>query len=428
MFGSIKSTAQRLQRDERGSVAIMFGLTVIILCLCGGLAIDVGIATHTKNKVAAAIDAATLAAAKAMREQNLSVADTEKVARDYFDANMGGVSNTYGTVSNFVVRVDQRNGSVEIDVDMEVKTYFGALAGIQTFNVPATSVALIAGKDIEVGVQLDVTGSMCDDGPRPPCSTGPKIGALKAAVIDLINTVVPDTPGAQRVRVGLAPFAAGVNSGRFANAVNGNRGGANACVYERINAAAQTSDDAPTGTSALKIRGDLPGSSICPSEPVTELLGDAAGDKAKLRASVDRLRAENSTAGHLGSAWASYLLSPDWNSVWNLSAPVAPYNDGKTLKFAILMTDGVYNTVGGINSLANRTISSNFAKDTCAEMKRNGIAIYTIGFDVKEPLAHDVLRNCATDSSMYYRPQTGGELQAVFNEIAQDIVSLRLTK
>lgn len=428
MFASIKTSLQRLQRDERGSVAIMFGLTVIILCLCGGLAIDMGIATHTKNKVAAAIDAATLAAAKAMREQNLTVAQTQQVARDYFDANMGGVAGTYGTVSNFVVRVDQRNGSVEIDVDMEVKTYFGALAGIQTFNVPATSVALIAGKDIEVGVQLDVTGSMCDGGPSAPCTTGPKIGALKAAVTDLINTVVPDTPGAQRVRVGLAPFAAGVNAGRFANAVNGNRGASNTCVYERINSAMQTTDDAPAGTSALKIRSDLPGSDICPSEPVTELLGDKAGDKAKLIASANRLRADKSTAGHLGTAWASYLISPDWNSVWNLSEPIAPYNDGKTLKFAILMTDGVYNTVGGLNREANKAISSNFAKSTCAEMKRNGVAIYTIGFQVNEPLADDVLRNCATDSSMYYKPQTGGELQAVFNEIAQDIVSLRLTK
>lgn len=428
MFASIKTSLQRLQRDERGSVAIMFGLTVIILCLCGGLAIDMGIATHTKNKVAAAIDAATLAAAKAMREQNLTVAQTQQVARDYFDANMGGVTNTYGSVSNFVVRVDQRNGSVEIDVDMEVKTYFGALAGIQTFNVPATSVALIAGKDIEVGVQLDVTGSMCRPISNGPCTSGPKIDALKAAVTDLINTVVPDTPGAQRVRVGLVPFAAGVNAGRFANSVNGSRGASNTCVYERVNSAAQTSDDAPTGTSALKIRSDLPGASICPSEPVTELLGDASGDKAKLKASVNRLRADGSTAGHLGTAWASYLLSPDWNSVWNLSAPIAPYNDGKTLKFAILMTDGEYNTIGGVNRNSNIPISSDYAKRTCAEMKRNGIAIYTIGFDVTDPAADDVLRNCATDSSMYYRPQTGGELQAVFNEIAQDIVSLRLTK
>src|SRR5690606_27794236 len=111
-----------------------------------------------------------------------------------------------------------------------------------------------------------------------------------------------------------------------------------------------------------------------------------------------------------------------------LPAPIAPYNDGRTLKFAILMTDGKYNTVGGVMSGANETRSGNFAKDTCAEMKRNGVAIYTIGFQVNDPLADDVLRNCATDSSMYYKPETGGELKAVFNEIAQDIVSLRLTK
>ena len=410
----------RFARSERGNVTLVFGLSVIVLALTSGLAIDGSRVYSVSGRLGAAIDAAALAAAKSFRESSLTAAETKAIARQYFDSIIGdSLSDEFTSITKFEVNVDPRQGAVEIKTEANVKMLFGGLAGYASMRVPQTAVALVYGKDIEIGAQLDITGSM----------GGQKIIDLKEAVRDLIDVVIPDDPGAQRVRLGLAPYAAGVNAGRFAAAVNGGRtGSSNWCVYERRDSELQDTDVAPIGTAALKTRSDLSNAQACPTAQVVEMLGDKSGDKSKLMQAVDTFTAGGSTAGHLGTAWAAYLVSPNWNSVWGLSNPIAPYNDGKTLKFMILMTDGEYNTIGGRQSSTNMGPSGQFAKDTCDFMKGKGVAIYTIGFQIDVPAADDVLSHCATNRDMYFKPQTGGDLKYVFRQIAQDIVSLRLTK
>ena len=410
----------RFARSERGNVTLVFGLSVIVLALTSGLAIDGSRVYSVSGRLGAAIDAAALAAAKSFRESSLTAAETKAIARQYFDSIIGdSLSDEFTSITKFEVNVDPRQGAVEIKTEANVKMLFGGLAGYASMRVPQTAVALVYGKDIEIGAQLDMTGSM----------GGQKIIDLKEAVRDLIDIVIPDEPGPQRVRLGLAPFSAGVNAGRFATAVNGGRtGSANRCTYERRDTELQDTDVAPVGTAAMKTRADLPSGQACPAAPVVEMLGDQTGDKRKLMDAVNTFAASGSTAGHLGTAWAAYLVSPNWNSVWGLPTPIAPYNDGKTLKFMILMTDGSYNTIGGVQKSSNIEPAGQFAKDTCTEMKKKGVAIYTIGFAVNEPAADNVLRSCATNPDMYFKPQTGGDLSYVFRQIAQDIVSLRLTK
>ncbi len=57
---------------------------------------------------------------------------------------------------------------------------------------------------------------------------------------------------------------------------------------------------------------------------------------------IKNLEIAGSTAGQIGTAWAWYLLSPNWKSLWTASAAQA-YNPGKLQKIAVLMTDGEYN-------------------------------------------------------------------------------------
>lgn len=122
------------------------------------------------------------------------------------------------------------------------------------------------------------------------------------------------------------------------------------------------------------------------------------------------------TPGHLGTAWAWYLLSPNWSSVWP-TAPAA-YNSTTTKKYAILMTDGEYNeayyvndttsspmsattsasaatlasTCGSACTLSGSTVtfskpatsssqsSINQALALCSAMKAQGITVITVGF------------------------------------------------
>ncbi|TJW23172.1 MAG: hypothetical protein E5X59_41120, partial [Mesorhizobium sp.] len=73
------------------------------------------------------------------------------------------------------------------------------------------------------------------------------------------------------------------------------------------------------------------------------------------------------------------------------------------------------------------------AEAICANMKRDGIEIFTIGFDLNDPTmtateryqAKSVLKNCSTaDTSSlkhYYEAATGTELAAAFYEISKNI-------
>jgi Flp pilus assembly protein TadG len=409
------------RRDEDGSVAIIFGITSFFLVMVTGLAIDIGRVMHAERSMASALDAAALAAAKSMLVSNMTDAEVQEVAQRYFDANMQGHGGSYAIVNRFNVDVDRVRNSVSISVDSNVPTLFANIAGIERIAVPKSSVAIFDNKDIEIGLQLDVTGSMC-----MPCT---KIDALKDAVAGpggLLDILLPDSGTTNSVRIGLAPFAAGVNAGRYAAAASEGRAGADGCLYERRNVALQPTAEAPYGTdAALRARADAPGAAACPSS--AEVVAMTA-DKSTLRSEVNSWRTGGSTAGHLGAAWAWYLLAPEWAGVWGGRAPAA-YGDGRTEKYVILMTDGIYNTVGGVNrgdTSSTATASRRYAQDTCTGMKGKGVVVYTIGFQVPASVKTD-LRNCASGDAKFYDAADGAALKDAFRAIAEEINRLRLS-
>jgi Flp pilus assembly protein TadG len=407
--------------DERGTVAIIFGLCTFVLVMVVGLAIDVGRLYQTNNKMSAAIDAAALAAAKGLRLANLNDAQVRDVAQKYFDADFSGSAKSYAVINSFNVKIDRAKGAVEVDVGASVPTLFARVGGIENFTLPRSAVAIFDQKDLEIGLQLDVTGSM----------GGSKIASLKTATKNLLDILIPDSPTGQKVRVGLAPFSAGVNVGTFIKAVDGNRAAPNTCTYERLTPTNAKTDAAPVGPDAYKIRTDLPapppGFTIqdCPTAKIKPL----TDDKSVLKSEVDTYVANGSTAGQLGASWAWNLVSPNWAGIWGGASAPAAYNDGKTIKSVLLMTDGEYNTIGGVQSGSNVVPASKLSVDICNGMKAKGISVYTVGFKLgANPTAIDTLKACASDASKFYTADDGAALDAAFREIATDIVSLRLSK
>lgn len=416
-------------KDENGTIAIIFALCAFVLVMITGLAIDMGRAYHAVNKFMSAGDAAALAAAKGLRLDNLDDAAVEALAKRYFDLNLVGSGGSYAKITDFTVNIDRAKGSVAVDVTADVPTLFAQVGGIQKIAFPTSSVAVFKSKDIEVGLQLDVTGSM----------GGQKIADLRSATKDLVDILLPDNPTGQKVRIGFAPFSAGVNVGALLKKVDGNRASANNCVYERRTATNEKTDVAPVGNDAFKIRSDLAGAvQACPGAELVPL----TDDKDILKTAAGNLKASGSTAGQLGTMWAWYLVSPNWAGVWpGASTPVA-YNDNKTVKTVILMTDGVYNTIGGVNKGDGSTDAvavSKLSVEICAAMKAQGVVVYTIGFDLKSAGAYqsrvkDTLNSCASppekagDPLKFYQAENGDALKSAFRAIAEDITSLRLSR
>jgi Flp pilus assembly protein TadG len=408
---------KRFHRSEEGAIAIIFAITASVLVMMAGLAIDIGRVMHASAKMTTALDAAALSAAKSMREGGFSDDAVKEIAERYFQLNFAGSGVNYTVTGDLDVTIDRVANSIALSIQGQVPTLFARIAGIEQFTVPHSATAIYESHDVELALQLDVTGSMA----------GRRLADLKVAVSDLLDIMLPDGGTTNRVRIGLAPFSAGVNAGPYAAAVTEGRS-TDGCVYERRNFADQTSEAPATGALSLKARSDLTGRSIqaCPNNASIVALTDS---KSTLWSAVDAYRDGGSTAGHLGTAWSWYLVSPEWSGLWPTNSRPAPYRDGKTIKAVVLMTDGIYNTIGGINGgdrSATADQASTIAIGTCEAMRAQGIRVYAVGFQAPAA-ALAMLRSCASSASSYFDAANGEQLRNVFRAIATELNNLRLS-
>ncbi|MEQ1650653.1 MAG: TadE/TadG family type IV pilus assembly protein, partial [Hyphomicrobiaceae bacterium] len=299
-LGGDLSTA--VARDERGSIGMMFALTMFGTMMAVGCAFDLGRAMQAKQGLAAALDTATIAAAKGMKDGSSTEDDVQTLAKTFFDTNASAAKGI-AKVTSFKVNINKSNNTVTSTIESHVPTAFARIAGIDKIDLPVSSTAMYNQQDIEVGLQLDVTGSMSSS-----IKGRQKLASLKEASNDLFDILLPDGgTGTTKVRIGLAPFDAGVNLGSYASAVSG--GSSTSCVYERKSASYDTTDDAPIGFASFKSKADLSGAQNCPTNAKLVPLTDK---KATLKAAVATMTPGASTAGHLGTTWAWNLISPKW--------------------------------------------------------------------------------------------------------------------
>lgn len=141
-------------------------------------------------------------------------------------------------------------------------------------------------------------------------------------------------------------------------------------------------------------------------------------DRDMLKAHIDTFHTYGGTAGHIATAWAQYMLAPDWNSVFPEDSNVVAYDEPETVKAAVIMTDGEYNSSNAATSASAQAIA------ICQQMKDNDIKVYTIGFDMDtNSVAAQTLRDCASPGA-YYFPYDGNALKLVFQEIGNNLVSI----
>jgi len=404
------------RRDTRGSIIPTFAIMFFFLAMTMGAAVDAARLYHSQSRLGSAADSAAIAAAKALLDGRNSDADVERIATEYFYANLKE-SEGYAKIHSFVPKLDRTKNSVEIDIQADVPMTITRIAGFDTVSLPVSSVAIFDQKDIEISLALDVTGSMCS-----PCS---KIDDLKTAVGDLLDIMLPDAGTPNKVRVGLAPYAAGVNAGSFARAATDNRSG-DGCTFERQGSQPE-GDQAPSVGNYLKVTADVDSGS-CASAKVVAL----SADKDLLRRTVNGYNTHTTTAGHLGAQWASYLVSPNWGGVFGGESVPAAYNDGKTIKAAVLMTDGENNTFNGQRHAGDRARSDNLVREICSEMRTKNVMVFTVGFTgpggALDNTAQTLLKDCAADPSHFFLAKNRDELRQAFASIANQLNNLRLSK
>ena len=428
---------KHFHRNDRGSVAIIFALTCVVLLTVIGLAVDSARYHSLASRMQQALDGASLAAARMLADPEVSDGDIQERARSYFDAAIQTFGIESRSIAPLRLVIDRTESAIEIDGKVEFPTLFGGIAGLPSMHVlNQKSKVVYDVTNVELAMVLDITGSMNSKG---------KLNDLKIAAKDVVDTLFDGALSDSNIRIALAPYSAAVNAGSLANVVSvlpvstscykpcwhcsqvctDTTGSlTDTCVLERTGGSAFT-DAPPSGAAKLPNVSSLawtPAHYSCPSPNVVPLADRTHRDD--LKNAIDSYAASGATAGHIGTAWGMYLLSPNWSGVFPAESAPHPY-DESVQKAMIVMTDGEFNTAytgAGDESAESYAYFDNL----CATAKANGITIYTVGFDLNAPEALAHLESCASAPSQFYDAKTGAQLKDAFKDIADKLGNLRV--
>lgn len=192
--------------NQKGQILIVFAVSIIVLLGLVGLSIDVGIAYSVRAKLNAAVDAASIAASRAVatgeteaaRRQNAIRAGQRFFYANFPDGYLGAIPDeptiTVEYASNGVWRTE-----VEASADMEL--YFFKLFGHETMTVAAMGEAIR--RDLDLILVIDTSGSL--DYPVSPRGTFQKV---KDAAVSFVDRFIGGSGGD---RLGLIAFSGGAS-------------------------------------------------------------------------------------------------------------------------------------------------------------------------------------------------------------------------
>ncbi len=256
-----------------------------------------------------------------------------------------------------------------------------------------------------------------------------------------------------------ADLADPVSSGSGATKVCKYKGQSVANVYSAISGV--------NGGMGLFPAGPNLGCSVAPLTTLTTDMSAISGSSGALTKMVPN----GDTSLLPGFMWAWRTISPNgpfantgaagaWTSI-GAKAP-KPYGQANNTKIIVLMTDGfdhwvanpsspyksmysalgfyVNNRVAGYGGAsAGPTTVSNYRAqmdaallEACTNAKAVGVQIYTVGFSVAanpiDQTGIDVLRSCASSTGNAFIAQDSGSIVTTFQQIANNILSRRITR
>jgi Tfp pilus assembly protein PilV len=124
---------RRFLRDDKGGVAIIFGLSILPVAGLVGAAVDYNRSSQVRGRLQAAADAAALAAVRAPE------ANRRQVATNVFRANISGDTIAAANLTQTSLSPDPSRHRVEVRA--EVQTSISRVLGVNAVSVSVTAVA-----------------------------------------------------------------------------------------------------------------------------------------------------------------------------------------------------------------------------------------------------------------------------------------------
>jgi Flp pilus assembly protein TadG len=407
--------------DRRGNVIIMFALSLIPLLGVIGVAIDYSRASTANRLLSDAIDSAALMAAR--DASKLTDAQVRSRVDGWIRANLHG--DAAASFSGATTTIDRTARTIGVSASLNVAMGLTTLIGQSSVPVSATSQSTWGTNKIELALALDNTGSMASSG---------KMTALKQASLDLIQIMKDATTETGQIKISIVPFAtqirlptsyknetwlrwdqtqttcSGYGWSQTCTTTTISKTNWQGCVADR-DKNYDTQDGGSLSSSAQLYPADF-----CDSSSLTQLR-PLTDDWTALNSTVNAMTPSGNTNVAIGAIWGMASVSP----ALPLNEAQA-YGTPRLNKYMILLTDG--------DNTANRFGDNQSTIDTrtsmaCTTAKTAGIKVYTIRvIDGNSTL----LRNCATDPSMYFEVTSASQLSPIFKQIASEISQVRLTQ
>jgi Mg-chelatase subunit ChlD len=458
-------------QDRRGGLAPFLAISIIPLVAFIGVGTDAARGYIVKSRLSYALDAAGLAASNVIDPANAS-ADLQM----YFSANFPpGYMNAALDGPHFTM--DSTNQVMTLSATATIATTFTRVLGLETMTVSASSEVTRETQMMDVVLSMDLSGSMSET-----VSGETKISSARTAATTLVNILFGTNATNSLLHIGLLPWNGKVNVftdgvaynsasttteavPSFANPVTGavqsvvykvnnseipllsappsNWKG---CVYARYVNDGNSSNDADLLEGLLS---DVGGKTWIAWEPVLPNreppsnggtcssctpclqygIRTLTDTKETIQAAIDALQ---TPGGHTD-------LPQGLDMAWQVLTPTAPYTEADPnppvprKQAIVILTDG-YNTQAQGDAYKNTRSASQLdarLRTLADNIKATGVKIYAIQFgDAPTAAQADLMKYVATEpnSPFYFYAPDGAALNAAFQQVANSLSQLRLSK
>jgi Flp pilus assembly protein TadG len=182
-------------KRQSGQVLIMVALSAVVLIASAGLAIDSALGYFVKAKLNAAVDSASLAAARGVTTGNSEAeqrASARKSAKEFFDINYPDkFLLSTPTLNPVDVTFDKGTVTIDVSATASLPVSLMGILGFKTLNVAASAQTIR--KDLDMVLVMDTSGSLVTNA-----------AAVRAAGKSFLNKF-----NSTADRVGLLHFARG---------------------------------------------------------------------------------------------------------------------------------------------------------------------------------------------------------------------------
>jgi Flp pilus assembly protein TadG len=151
---------------QRGAIAIMVALALVVLIAAAGLVLDAGLAYLVKARLNAAVDSAALAGARAVTSganQSAQIASAKSAAATYFAANIPA-DYMFSKPTLLSTNVTFSGGMATIDVTAKAPMSVSLMQVMGFTELNPQAYAQTIRKDLDMALVMDTSGSLFNVG------------------------------------------------------------------------------------------------------------------------------------------------------------------------------------------------------------------------------------------------------------------------